>query len=224
MGEMSDIRWGRMMQATRAGIAVLAWTALLLQLYLMVVTGAAGAAAVLERVVNYFSFFTILTNFVVAVGLTVSFLFPGTGWGRFFSSAQVQTATAVYIVIVGATYTLLLRHLWNPVGAQKLADVLLHDVVPIAYGVYWLIFVPKGQLRWKHAVQWLIYPVVYMAYTLAHGALSGWYPYPFVDAAVIGLPKALMNGLMFLLVFFGAGLAAIAFGRWMGAARFGTNS
>jgi len=35
------------------------------------------------------------------------------------------------MTMVGAGYTLLLRHLWNPQGAQKLADILLHDVVPV---------------------------------------------------------------------------------------------
>jgi len=201
------------MQAVKALIAATAWLALVLQLYLMIVTGPMGIADVLGRIVNTFSFFTILTNLVVAAGLTISLALPGTAWGRFFSGAQAQTGTAVYIAIVGATYSLLLRHLWNPVGAQKLADILLHDVVPIAYVVYWVIFVPKGQLRWKHAVTGLIYPLVYMVYTLIHGAVSQWYPYPFVDAAIIGLSRALLNGALFLLVFFAVGLLAIAFGR-----------
>jgi hypothetical protein len=37
----------------------------------------------------------------------------------------------------------------NPQGAQKIADILLHDVVPVMYLGYWLIFIPNGSLRWK---------------------------------------------------------------------------
>ena len=40
-------------------------------------------------------------------------------------------AAREYIAIVGITYSLLLRHMWNPQGTQKIADVLLHDVVPV---------------------------------------------------------------------------------------------
>jgi len=50
---------------------------------------------------------------------------------------------------VGVSYSLLLRHLRNPQGAQKIADILLHDVVPVMYLGYWLIFIPNGSLRWK---------------------------------------------------------------------------
>jgi hypothetical protein len=79
--------------------------------------------------IAYFSFFTILTNLIIAVGLTCSLLLADSRWGSFFS----LSGTALYTAIVGALYSFLLRHLWNPEGSQKIADVLLHDVVPLAY-------------------------------------------------------------------------------------------
>ncbi len=143
-------------------------------------------------------------------------LLPESSWGRFFLGAAPQTGIALYIAVVGATYSLMLRHLWNPHGAQKLADVLLHDVVPVLYLLFWLIFVPKAALRWKYAVWWLCYPVAYMAYTLARGLITRWYPYPFIDATEIGFPRALANGGFVLLVFFLLGLLAVSLGRWRG--------
>jgi len=115
---------------------------------------------------------------------------------------------------VGVTYSMLLRHIWNPTGAQKLADVLLHDVVPVAFVLYWVIFVPKAGLRWKHALLWLLYPIAYMLYTLARGVATAWWPYPFVDANFIGFPRALGNGGLVLLAFFVLGLLAAGIGRW----------
>jgi hypothetical protein len=41
----------------------------------------------------------------------------------------------------------------------------------------------------------LIWPSLYIAYTLAHGAVSDWYPYPFIDVVELGYPTALRNGL-----------------------------
>jgi hypothetical protein len=206
-----------------AAIAGCAWLALGLQLYLEILRSLAGGGPMATILFRYFSFFTILTNLLVALTLTLSLARSKIGWGRFFSRATVQTGVAVYIAVVGAIYSLLLRHMWTPVGPQKLADALLHDVVPVAYVLYWVIFVPKAELRWRHALLWLIYPLVYMVYTLLHGAVSGWYPYPFVDAAILGFPRALGNAGLMLLLFLALGLLAVGIPRWT-ARRVGSGS
>jgi hypothetical protein len=38
-----------------------------------------------------------------------------------------------------------------------------------------------------------VWPVAWIAYTFVHGALSGWYPYPFLDAGLHGYAIALRN-------------------------------
>jgi hypothetical protein len=115
---------------------------------------------------------------------------------------------------VGIVYRLLLRQLWNPQGAQWVADVILHDVIPVGYVLYWLLFAPKNGLRWKDAVAGLIYPGVYLLYVLARGAVSGLYPYPFVDVNVLGYAGVLARAAVLLLVFLGMGLLVVAVGRW----------
>lgn len=201
--------------ATAAAVAVLAWVALALQLYLTIAAPIITGISVLERVANYFSFFTILTNLLVAIALTSSVALPRFPLGQFFSRPIVQSAIAVYIAVVGAIYSLLLRHQWNPQGMGKLADGLLHDGVPVLYGIYWLFFVPKAQLRWKHALLWVVYPVAYMVYTVARGAVTGWYPYPFIDVSVLGYAVALRNAVGVLIVFIVVGLLVVAVGRGM---------
>jgi hypothetical protein len=102
------------MQTMRVYAAVgafLGWFALALQLYLML---AQDPAAMLGVLITYFSFFTILTNFLVAVVFTAAALRPHVAWGQFLLRPSVQANTAVYIAIVGIVYQLLLRHLWNP--------------------------------------------------------------------------------------------------------------
>jgi hypothetical protein len=215
LGIASDPGPSKRRQLIAAGIMVLAWFALALQLYLTIAEPVVSGVSVLGRIANYFSFFTILTNLLVAIALTLFVAFPRIFLGQFFSRPTVQSAIAVYIAVVGAIYSLLLRHQWNPQGLGKLADGLLHDAVPVLYGIYWLVFVPKAQLRWKHALLWLIYPVAYMFYTVARGAATGWYPYPFIDVAVLGYAVALRNATGVLLVFIVAGLLAVAIGRWM---------
>lgn len=200
------------MRSALAVNAAVAWFALGLQLLLMVQQAAPGTS--LHAVINYFSFFTILTNLLVACTVTLPLLAPRSTAGQFSLRPTIQSATAVYIAIVGITYSLLLRHLWNPQGQQKIADVLLHDVVPVLYLAFWIFLVPKFTLRWSDAVRWLAYPLVYMVYTLARGFVSHWYPYYFIDVDTIGLSRALIHAAGLLFAFFGLGLFFVAIGRW----------
>jgi hypothetical protein len=195
--------------------ALLGWFALALQLYLMLVQ--APGPERLEAVITYFSFFTILTNILTALVFTAVALQPKGGWGQWLCRPSVQAATAVYIAIVGMVYQLLLRQLWNPQGAQWVADVLLHSIIPLGYVLYWLLFAPRAGLNGKDAVVWLTYPAVYLVYILARGAMSALYPYPFINVNVLGYGGVLARAVGFLLVFLGMGLLVVAVGRWMRA-------
>jgi hypothetical protein len=195
--------------------ALLGWFALVLQLYLMLAQS--PGPEWLGAVINYFSFFTILTNILTASVFTAVAFQPKDGWGKWLCRPSVQAATAVYIAIVGMVYQLLLRQLWNPQGAQWVADVLLHSIVPVGYVVYWLLFAPRVGLSWKDSVTWLIYPGAYLVYILGRGAVSGLYPYPFVDVKVLGYGGVLARAGLLLLVFLGMGLLVVAVGRWMRA-------
>lgn len=170
--------------------AVLGWFALASQFYLIIIN---RVASVPETVVRYFSFFTILTNILVAVCFTFLLTNPLSKKDRFFSRPTTLTAATVYITIVGIIYNTILRFIWNPTGLQQAVDELLHSAIPVLFVLYWLLFVPKAGLQWKDVLPWLIYPLVYVACILVRGALSGFYPYPFIDVSAIGYGKVLLN-------------------------------
>jgi hypothetical protein len=132
----------------------------------------------------------------------------------FLLRPSVQASAAVYIAIVGIVYQLLLRHLWNPQGAQWVADTLLHSIIPVGYVLYWWLFAPRDELSWKNAIGWLVYPGAYLVYTLARGAVSGLYPYPFVDVNTLGYGGVLARAAVLMLVFLGMGLLIVAIARW----------
>ena len=79
-------------------LAGLTWASIGVQYYLG--TGSA---------INFFSFFTIQCNLLIAISLTISTLSPDSGPGRFFLSLSLQSAIALYIFIVGLVYNLVLR-------------------------------------------------------------------------------------------------------------------
>lgn len=196
-------------------IALTGAFALVLQFYLMVTIPNAEHSLPF-RIVNFFSFFTILSNILVAKSLAILLIMPSSFWGRFFGKPAVQTAIAVYIAIVGITYSLVLRALWHPQGWQLVVDMLLHDVIPVLYIVFWLVFVPKGSLNWKHPLWWLLFPLVYLIYTLVRGAVTNWYPYPFIDAGALGYKRIAVNVFGLCFAFLIMGFVLIVIDKMMG--------
>ena len=192
--------------------ALLGWFAIIMQLYLMIENRVVHVPGTLLR---FFAFFTIDTNIIVAVCFSFIFLGSKTRLGRFFSKASTVTAITVYITIVGIVYNVILRSEWDPQGMQKIVDELLHSVIPALFIIFWLVFVPIEQLKWKNAFPWLIYPVVYMAYAIIHGAITKFYPYPFVDVNKLGYNKALLNAGGVLLIILLLSLSLIATGKLM---------
>ena len=143
--------------------------------------------------INFFSFFTILSNSLAALAMALPAIAPQSGLGQFFDRPWVRTAIAACIVIVAVIYYLVLRNAWDPQGLALVADVLLHYVMPTLFVIDWLLFVPKGSVPWSTVWKALVVPLIYIGWTLGHGAQTGWYPYPFVNVAELGLEKVLVN-------------------------------
>ena len=197
-------------------MAVLGWSGLALQLYLVLLARWETGASVIGGVVAFFSFFTVLTNTLVAVVLTYTGVAGQSKCRRFFLQPWVSSGIAVSIIVVGVAYSLLLRNLWQPQGLQWLANELLHDVMPLVFSLYWWFFVPKGTLRIRHIGLWILYPIAYFAYTLLRGHLMGVYPYPFVDVDKLGYALAVVNALGILAGFIAVAVVLIALDRWRG--------
>ena len=176
------------------------WFALAAQFYLIIVN---RVAPISETIARYFSFFTILTNLIVVGCCSFLLLKPTSKAGNFFSKATTLTAVAVYISVVAIVYNSILRFLWKPEGLQLVVDELLHSIIPVLFIVMWFLSTRNGVLKWKSIYAWLIYPLVYIICILIHGAISGFYPYPFINVTEHGYKKVLINclGLLFVFLF-----------------------
>jgi hypothetical protein len=192
-------------------MALLGWSAVSLQIVLVASIFKDVGLPVTSGIIDALSYFTVLTNILVAIVVTASIIRgkPDT----FLTGPGTMAAVAVYIIIVGVIYSLFLRPLWNPVGFQLAADVALHGLTPILYPIYWLIFVPKGKLKWIYPVYWLIYPLFYVAYSLLRGLLINRYLYPFADITILGYRKVFANTAILLLTFLALGLIMVAIDR-----------
>ena len=91
--------------------AILGWFAVLMQYYLIVEN---RVASVGETTIRFFSFFTILTNVLVAIYFTFQVFRRAPGQAHFLEKPGVLTALTVYITVVGLVYQVVLRYIWEP--------------------------------------------------------------------------------------------------------------
>jgi hypothetical protein len=194
-------------------LAALGWFSVLLQLYITLHSNVVNGRGIAGGIVSYLGYFTITTNLLVCVALTLPLISPASAAGRFFSRSDVTAGVATSIVFVSLAYHLLLRNVWNPQGWQLVADVLLHYVMPALFLIYWWFNHPKGALRWIHPLYWGIYPIVYMVYVLIRGAIIGSYPYRFIDPLAIGYERTMINAVGLLFFFIVLGLMVVSLGR-----------
>ncbi len=190
--------------------ALAAWSAVILQLYLIIEN---RTVSIPETLLRFFTFFTILSNILVATCFTVLALKPGFGSSNFFSRAGVLSAVTVYIAIVGTVYQLVLRPLWDPQGLQKIVDELLHSFTPLYFLLFWLLYVPKLTLQWQNIFPWLLFPLCYLIIILLRGAVADYYPYPFVNVAQLGYGKVLLNCGIMLMAFLLFSVLLISVGK-----------
>ena len=197
-------------------IAVLVgWFALILQLYLIIKRVPESAQTYLSEIIRFFSYMTIWTNILVTLTFTVPLIAKTSRLGQFLSRPIVQTATMLYITVVGIAYHFLLANIWAPTGLQKVADVSLHYIVPALYIVYWFLFVKKGEQQFGNSIKWLLYPLVYIIYALIYGYLSNLYTYPFIDVSEHGYAIVLRNSFLLAVGYLLGGLLLILLDKVM---------
>jgi hypothetical protein len=171
-----------------AVIAVISWIAIVAQANVTIDRTLARGLTVFDGLARMSSYLTNLTALACAICFTcVALRRNRSALVRFFRQPTVVTAVVVYMVFVGLAYNLLLRGLWSPAPFRRLLTESLHSVLPMLATLYWVLFVPRFHLRWRHCLLWLVYPLVYLGVTFWRGSLSDFYPYPFINVETLGV-------------------------------------
>jgi hypothetical protein len=160
---------------------------------------------------NFFSFFTIQSNLIaVAVFLLGAARIrrePSPGWDL------VRGASVVYMTVTLIVFALLLADTDVDVTLPWV-DTVVHRIMPLAVIVDWVIDPPTRRITFRASLLWLVYPLLWTAYTLVRGALTGWYPYPFLDPAGGGYGSVAI----YVMAIFGFGVVLCAVIAWVGSA------
>lgn len=148
-----------------------------------------GKDQVWERFFDWSSYFTILSNVVVAIVLTMLVRNPsvfdekgrrGTIW------RALRVDSLIMISITGIVYQLLLNE-GGKVGWDLISDTLQHAVNPAVTVLVWLIVGPRGHISLRGIGHAMVLPIAWAVYALVRGGVIGAYPYFFLDVSTEGL-------------------------------------
>lgn len=187
---------------------------LVFQVFLTVNSRLANGDSLVGALVFYFTFFTILSNLMVAaVYLSDLVAWRWLDWWR---TPWVRGMMAAAIVLVMIVYHFLLLGLVQMDIWFTIADRTLHYIDPTMYALWWLLFQPHGRVKWGDLPKMLVYPLIYVAWAMARGAVVNEYPYPFLAADKLGYPQVMLNGLGVLAGFVVLYALAIGIDRALG--------
>ncbi|MCX4831718.1 Pr6Pr family membrane protein [Streptomyces sp. NBC_01016] len=158
------------------------------------------------RLVRMLSYFTIQSNILVLACAVILVLRPGrdgAGW------RVLRLDALLGITITGLVFAIVLAPQIHAEGVSLWITVGLHYIAPPMTLVGWLLFGPRGRIDGATVGWAFVWPALWIAYTLVHGAVTDWYPYPFLDVHTRGYGLALRNIVGVLVV---AGLLAWLFG------------
>lgn len=94
----------------------------------------------------------------------------------------LRGASVLYMAITGVVYSTLLAGMEVDLTLPWV-NLQLHYIMPIVVVFDWLYQPQLSKLKVRQILPWLLFPAVYLAYTLIRGPIVNWYPYPFLNPA-----------------------------------------
>ncbi|WP_243075988.1 Pr6Pr family membrane protein [Microbacterium sp. SS28] len=189
--------WASIWTAARAVAALLILAAIVAQAQTTIGGAIDGGRDVVTTTVNFFSFFTILSNVISVVVLAWAAVWF---WSKGRSTespepralATVLACATTYMIVTGIVYNLLLRGITLPQGTTvPWSNEVLHVVGPLFLLADLFLGPGRRALPWRAIAEVLVFPIAWVIYTLVRGPLTtspvtgdgSWYPYPFLNPA-----------------------------------------
>jgi hypothetical protein len=199
-------------------------TAVLRLLTALTAATAVAVELLLDSPARVLSDFTVQSALLLALVLALS---ARRDWTARRPLPEALTGAALlYAVIGGLVHHLLVanpaspfaavgRAAADPAWSMTIAQHILHTAVPVAAVLDRLLLSVPGRLHLRQASTWMLYPLAYLAFSLARGELLApgapdRYLYPFLDAGRHGYKGVLGNALLLGLSFYALAVLLVA--------------
>lgn len=217
-------RWAQTWTVLRLIAAGLIAAAILAQASRTIGGAVAAQGDILTTTVNFFSFFTILSNVLSAVVLAWAAI-------RFWTRGREDAAApeprilatllacaTTYMIVTGIVYNVLLRGIALPQGTTvPWSNEVLHVVGPVFLLADLFLGPRRRSLPWRAVAEIVVVPLAWVVYTLVRGPLTTnpvtgqafWYPYPFLN------PNNFDDGYVTVAVYVVGIAVVIALAAWL---------
>ena len=141
-------------------------------------------------ITNFFTYFTVLS----AIAAVIVLLAAGvTAVRRPEDPAWLDMARAMittYILVSGVVYAIIV---WQSASANYSIAVpwssqILHFWIPTLALIDWIVDPFKARVPWRYLGWVIVFPIVWLVFTLVRGPIVGWYPYFFLDSRQVSGP------------------------------------
>lgn len=151
--------------------------------------------------VNFFSFFTVLSN-IFAASLLIYLGFTKKPSQK---TEVIRGAVTLYMLMTGVIFAFLLASLEGVrLTATPWDNVVLHYIMPIVVVGDWFLHPPKKRLSARVVALWVVFPIAYVIYTLIRGSIVSWYPYPFFNPNLTSYVQVLATSAIIAVFVIGA--------------------
>lgn len=132
------------------------------------------------RAINFFSYFTVLSNLWAAAVLAA--LAIRTRLAGDDRMSVLRGAATLYMAVTGIVYAVVLAPAAADVSTNlEWVNTVVHVIAPIVVVLDFLVAPPPRRPTVAGAASWLVFPALWLVYTMLRGPSANWYPYPFLD-------------------------------------------
>lgn len=135
--------------------------------------------------VNFLSFFTILSNALSAVVLAFGAWYAFTRTRDSTGYNLVRGSVVTYMATTFVVYNLLLRGIsLDQATTLPWSNEILHVWAPLYVVLDWILAPGRRPIPWRRFWIIAVFPIAWVVYTMIRGVVVGWYPYPFLNPEI----------------------------------------
>lgn len=191
---------GKYVRIYRLIVFIIAWTAVIIRIYIGIsdISGGAEPASYLG---NTFSYFTIQSNIMVVIWITLALLLGHKEERSILLHPIIHGAICLYITVTFLIFAIFLSGGWQPTGIEAVSNLLMHYIIPFIFIGEWIISETTTPYKYKYLIFYTFYPFGYLFYTVIRGYITGFYPYYFFDLNSISVVDLIINVILLIILF-----------------------
>ena len=138
------------------------------------------------RPTEYFVFFSIDSSIFAGIVGVIGAMVLLSGRKESERLQTIRLVATVSMIIVGVVYHALLGD--SAVDPQdigyewpRIPNLVIHTWAPVAVVVDYFISIKSSVPKWRKALWVIVYPLVWLTFSIVRGLLDGWWPYWFIN-------------------------------------------